>query len=158
MPDKPNLTKLDATEWLTLYSDDYLKLMGGSLTPDTPGGASAVTLAVKPRSEVLPDMSASLASGSGQSPTATVFLGGKLFNYEGRFEGMSQKQGGAAVTNTVSGKAGRFGAHYSEMEQPGNQGLRKTVAGANLNIGPAEFYAQRGRSKQGAWFVALGSG
>ena len=143
MADKPNLANLDATEWLTLYSDDYLKLMGGSLIPDTPGGASAVTLAVKPRSEVLPDMSASLASGSGQSPTATVFLGGKLFNYEGRFEDMSQKQGGPAVTNTVSGKAGPVAAHYSEMEQSGDPELRKTVAGANLNIGPVGAHFSR---------------
>ena len=143
MADKPNLANLDATEWLTLYSDDYLKLMGGSLTPDTPGGASAVTLAVKPRNKALPGANISLASGGGQSPTATVFLGGKLFNYEGRFEGMSQKQGGPAVTNTVSGKAGPVAAHYSEMEQPGNQGLRKTVAGANLNIGPVGAHFSR---------------
>ena len=92
MADKPNLTKLDATEWLTLYSDDFLKLMGGSLIPDTPGGASAATLALDPKHKALPDMSASLTGGGGQSPTATVFLGGKLLNYEGRFEDMSQKQ------------------------------------------------------------------
>jgi hypothetical protein len=151
MADKPNLANLDATEWLTLYSDNrYYRLMGGSLIPDTPGGASAATLALDPKHKALPDMSASLTGGGGQSPTATVFLGGKLLNYEGRFEDMSQKQGGPAVTNTVSGKAGPFSAHYSEMEQPGNQGLWKTVAGANLNIGPMRFSAQRDRSKQGA--------
>ena len=147
MADKPNLANLDATEWLTLYSDDYLKLMGGSLIPDTPGGPSSATLALDPRSKVLPGANISLASGGGQSPTATVSAGGKLLNYEGRLE---KTPGGDTVTNTVSGKAGPGDAYFSKIKQSGDPGLRKTVAGANLNIGPMRFSAQRDRSKQGA--------
>jgi hypothetical protein len=147
MPDKPNLANLDATEWLTLYSDNrYYRLMGGSLIPDTPGGASAATLALDPRSKVLPGANISLASGGGQSPTATVSAGGKLLEFQSRLE---KTPGGDTVTNTVSGKAGPGDAYFSKIKQSGDPGLRKTVAGANLNVGPMRFSAQRDRSKQG---------
>ena len=140
MADKPNLANLDATEWLTLYSNDYYRLMGGSLTPDTPVGASSATLALDPRSKILPDMSASLAGGGGQSPTATVSAGGKLLHYEGRFEKTPE---GDTVTNTVSGKAGPVAAYFSKIKQSGDPELRKTVAGANLNIGPVGAHFSR---------------
>lgn len=146
MADK-DLADMPVTRYLTLHSNDYYRLMGGSLIPDTPGGPSSATLALDPRSKVLPGANISLASGGGQSPTATVSAGGKLLEFQSRLE---KTPGGDTVTNTVSGKAGPVDAYFSKIKQSGDPGLRKTVAGANLNIGPMRFSAQRDRSKQGA--------
>ena len=136
MADK-DLADMPVTHYLTIHSNAYYRLLAGSFIPDTPGGASSATIALDPRSKALPGANISLASGGGQSPTATVSAGGKLLNYQGRFE---KTPGGGTVTNTVSGKAGPVGAHFSKIKQSGS---RETGFGANLNIGPVQLSALR---------------
>ena len=103
MPDKPNLANLSVRRYLTIYSNPFLKVVGKSLTPTTPGGPSSASIAAEPRSEVLPGAELSLAGGGGQSPTATVSLGGKLLKFQSL---LKKTPGGDTVTNTVSGNIG----------------------------------------------------
>ena len=143
MADK-DLANMSVRRYLTIYSNPFLKVVGKSLTPTTPGGPSSASIAVEPINNALPG--AELLIADGQSPTATVSLGGKLLKFQSL---LKKTPGGGTVTNTVSGKAGPVDAYFSKIEPSGDPGLRKTVAGANLNIGPMRFSAQRGRSKQG---------
>ena len=78
MADK-DLADMPVTHYMTIHSNAYYRLLAGSFIPDTPGGASSATIALDPRSKALPGANISLASGGGQSPTATVFLGGRLW-------------------------------------------------------------------------------
>jgi len=137
---------LTASQYLLLYSDEY-NLMS-DITADTSKNTLRGGFTLAPRDDSLPSARLSAEGGVNQRPSATLSVGNQLLNFESRFEDVPPQQGGDVFTSTLSGKAGPFRAFYSETDQPGNQGLERTNIGGSWNIGPAELFARRTRSRQ----------
>jgi hypothetical protein len=105
-------------------------------------------LNLSPKDDYLPSARFEVGAGPYERPSAALSVGGKLLNFESRFEDVPTQQGGDAVTNTLSGKAGPFGAFYSETSQPGNLDFEQTKYGGSLAVGPVQLYGQRNQSSQ----------
>jgi len=144
-----SLADLTASQYLFSYSD-YNLMSDITADPFEKTLSGGFTLA--PRDDSLPSARLSAEGGVNQRPSATLSLsipvGRQLIDYERRWEKESSKRGGPITTDTVSGKAGPFRAFYSEIDQPGNQGLEQTNIGGSWNVGPAELFARRIRSRQ----------
>ena len=143
-----SLSELSASEYLLLNSDKY-KLTADSAV-DTTGRTlrSGLNLSPQPEYDYLPSARVQVEGGLDERPSATLSVGTKLLNFESRFEDVPPQQGGDALTNTVSGKAGPFRAFYSETDQPGNRDLQQTNIGGSLAVGPVQLYGQRNQSSQ----------
>jgi hypothetical protein len=137
---------LTASQYLLFYSDEY-NLMS-DITADTSKNTLSGGFTLVPRDDSLPSARLSAEGGVNQRPSATLSVGNQLLNFESRFEDVPPQQGGDVFTSTLSGKAGPFRAFYSEIGQPGNQDLEQTNIGGSWNIGPAELFARRTRSRQ----------
>ena len=137
---------LTASQYLLFYSDEY-NLMS-DITADTSKNTLRGGFTLAPRDDSLPSARLSAEGGVNQRPSATLSVGNQLLNFESRFEDVPPQQGGDVFTSTLSGKAGPFRAFYSEIDQPGNQGLEQTSYGGRMNIGPAELFARRNQSRR----------
>jgi hypothetical protein len=114
------------SEYLLLNSDKY-KLTADSAV-DTSGRTlrGGLNLSPQPEYDYLPSARVQVEGGLDERPSATLSVGTKLLNFQSRFQDVPPQQGGDALTNTVSGKAGPFRAFYSETDQPGNPDLEQT--------------------------------
>ena len=137
---------LTASQYLLFYSDEY-NLMS-DITADTSKNTLSGGFTLVPRDDSLPSARLSAEGGVNQRPSATLSVGNQLLDFESRFEDVPPQQGGDVFTSTLSGKAGPFRAFYSEIDQPGNQGLEQTSYGGRMNIGPAELFARRNQSRR----------
>ena len=147
MPEDRSLSDLTTSEYLLLNSDKY------KLTADTAFDSSGTSfragLNLSPtKDDYLPDARVQVDAGPYERPSATLSVRNKLLKFESRFEDVPTQQGGDAVTNTLSGKAGPFGAFYSETSQPGNLDFEQTKYGGSLAVGPVRLYGQRNQSSQ----------
>tara|TARA_R110000737_G_scaffold166818_1_gene193793 strand:+ start:656 stop:1099 length:444 start_codon:yes stop_codon:yes gene_type:complete len=130
-----SLAELSASEYLLFNSDMY------KLTTQSSPDASSGRFNLSPKYNYLPPARLQVDAGPDKSPSADFSVGTELLNFQSRFE--YPPQGGSVVKNTLSGKAGPFGAFYSETDQPGNQGLEQTSLGGSLAVGPVQLYGQR---------------
>ena len=137
---------LTASQYLLFYSDEY-NLMS-DIAADTSKNTLRGGFTLAPRDDSLPSARLSAEGGVNQRPSATLSVGNQLLDFESRFEDVPPQQGGDVFTSTLSGKAGPFRAFYSEIDQPGNQGLEQTNIGGSWNVGPVQFYGQRNQSSQ----------
>ena len=135
-----SLAELSASEYLLFNSDMY------KLTTQSSPDASSGRFNLSPKYNYLPPARLQVDAGPDKSPSADFSVGTELLNFQSRFE--YPPQGGSVVKNTLSGKAGPFGAFYSETDQPGNQGLEQTSLGGSLAVGPVQLYGQRNQSSQ----------
>ena len=146
---RKSLADLTASQYLLSYSDYNLI---SDIAADTSKKTLRGGFTLAPRDDSLPSARLSAEGGVNQRPSATLSLsipvGRQLIDYERRWEKESSKRGGPITTDTVSGKAGPFRAFYSEIDQPGNQGLEQTNIGGSWNVGPVQFYGQRNQSSQ----------
>ena len=146
MPEDRSLSNLTTSEYLSWNSDTF------RLTADTAFDSSGTSLRaglnLSPKDDSLPGARFEVGAGPYERPSAALSVGGKLLNFESRFEDVPTQQGGDAVTNTLSGKAGPFGAFYSETSQPGNLDFEQTKYGGSLAVGPVQLYGQRNQSSR----------
>jgi hypothetical protein len=141
-----SLSELTTSEYLLLNSDKY-KLTADSAV-DASGRPLRGGLNLSPKDDYLPSARLQVDAGPDKRPSATLSLGTKLLNFQSRFQDVPPQQGGDALTNTVSGKAGPFGAFYSETSQTGNPNFEQTGYGGSLAVGPVQLYGQRNQSSQ----------
>jgi hypothetical protein len=119
-----SLSELTTSEYLLLNSDKY-KLTADSAV-DASGRPLRGGLNLSPKDDYLPSARVQVERRDlDERPSATLSVGTKLLNFQSRFQDVPPQQGGDALTNTVSGKAGPFGAFYSETSQPGNLDLSR---------------------------------
>jgi len=138
-----SLADLTASQYLLLYSDEYNLMSDITANPFEKTLSGGLTLA--PRDDSLPSARLSAEGGVNQRPSAALSLsipvGRQLIDYERRFEKGS-------TTDTVFGEAGPFSAFYSKINPTNNQYPQETNLGGTMNIGPAELFARRTRSRQ----------
>ena len=150
-----DLSDVTASEYLLFTSDKFILRSDLAADPRLRTARGGLTLA--PRDESLPSARISAEGGAGQRPSATLSVGNQLLDYEGRYQSVSSGKGGPVTTDTVSGKAGPFGAFYSKSGQPDNQGLKQTNYSGSLNMGPARFFQNTGQDTQTDTVGASGS-
>ena len=140
-----SLADLTASQYLLSYSDYNLI---SDIAADTSKKTLRGGLTFASRDDSLPSARLSAEGGVNQRSSATLSVGNQLLNYEGRFEDVPPQQGGDVFRSTLSGKAGPFRAFYSEIDQPGNQGLERTNIGGSWNVGPVQLYGQRNQLRR----------
>jgi hypothetical protein len=151
-----SLSDLTATEFLVFNSDAVKADLQGRLSSsrdqplafDPSRNTASAQFSLVPRDKNLPVSSFEIRGGEAGPSSTDLSVSTKLLRYSNRTVYLPKGAGGRQVTDTVSGKAGPFSAFYSETGQPGNQGLEQTSYGGRMNIGPAELFARRTRSRQ----------
>ena len=142
---KPDLTKLTATEYLSLVADLY-KMETWSPQGGSQGGiesyepfANTGSIAFSPREEESPLPTFSLGAGPGSLgfsaetnlPTGPDSPGGRLL--AARKYSRPPESSGPTVQNTLEAARGPFHGFYSETSQPGGD---TTKYGGEADLGP----------------------
>ena len=136
---KPDLTKLTATEYLSLVADLY-KMETWSPQGGSRGGvesydplANTGSIAFQPRKEESPLPTFSLGAGPGSLgfSAETNLPGGRLL--AARKYSRPPESSGSTVQNTLEAARGPFHGFYSETSQPGGD---TTKYGGEADLGP----------------------
>ena len=142
---KPDLSspQMTATEFLLVNSNAYN--LSGRLDPLTSPGNLSAGMSLDSKNQNMPSASLSAQGGVDTPKSASLSVGYDLLRFAKRFEDRPE---GTVTTDTVEGSVGPVRGFYEQSSQPGNQDSRTTAYGADLSVGPLNFYGERIASGQ----------
>tara|TARA_R110000803_G_scaffold200198_1_gene264446 strand:- start:378 stop:1418 length:1041 start_codon:yes stop_codon:yes gene_type:complete len=142
---KPDLSspQMTATEFLLVNSNAYN--LSGRLDPLTSPGNLSAGMSLDSKNQNMPSAALSAQGGVDTPKSASLSVGYDLLRFAKRFEDRPE---GTVTTDTVEGSVGPVRGFYEQSSQPGNQDSRTTAYGADLSVGPLNFYGERIASGQ----------